>query len=327
MPNALSLLARLCLLWLVPVALLTARADDFLPAKSAYKVTTAVDAGRLVVRYEIAPGYYLYRDRLGFEVVTPGVTLAAPTLPVGIDHEDEYFGRQVIYRDVAVVGVPVTFAGAPRDFDLKLKLQGCADAGLCYPPQNWPVSIAWPQGTAQASQQGMDAAAVADTAAPNPQPRTQVPPAVNTAAVDGAGDTPPPKQSGGFNLRKLLGSGAKSDADFLPADRAFVFSATSPARDRVRLRWDVADDYYLYRDKVKVTTSAPGVQLGVPAIPGGEVRHDEYFGEQVVFYGEMIADLSLVAAAGTREVPIEVELPGLRRRRPLLSRRSGRPRS
>ena len=172
MPNALSLLARLCLLWLVPVAMLTARADDFLPAKSAYKVTTAVDAGRLVVRYEIAPGYYLYRDRLGFEVVTPGVTLAAPTLPVGIDHEDEYFGRQVIYRDVAVVGVPVTFAGAPRDFDLKLKLQGCADAGLCYPPQNWPVSIAWPQGTAQASQQGMDAAAVADGC---PQPATAKP--------------------------------------------------------------------------------------------------------------------------------------------------------
>ena len=264
MPNASSLLARLCLLWLVPVAMLTARADDFLPAKSAYKVTTAVDAGRLVVRYEIAPGYYLYRDRLGFEVVTPGVTLAAPTLPVGIDHEDEYFGRQVIYRDVAVVGVPVTFAGAPRDFDLKLKLQGCADAGLCAAPElARERHVAARHGAGEPAGHGCGGRCrYGGPATRNRELR--FPRRCNTAAVDGAGDTPPPKQSGGFNLRKLLGSGAKSDADFLPADRAFVFSATSPARDRVRLRWYVADDYYLYRDKVKVTTSAPGVQLGVP---------------------------------------------------------------
>ncbi len=114
----------------------------------------------------------------------------------------------------------------------------------------------------------------------------------------------------GLSLRKLLGNGAKSDADFLPADQAFVFSATSPARDRVQLRWDIADEYYLYRDKVKVTTSAPGVQLGTPAIRGGETKHDEYFGEQVVFYGEMRADLSIVAAAGVTDVPLEVTYQG-----------------
>ena len=55
---------------------------------------------------------------------------------------------------------------------------------------------------------------------------------------------------------KLLGSGAKSDADFLPADQAFAFSAESASRDRVQLRWDIADDYYLYRDKVTVKTTA-----------------------------------------------------------------------
>jgi thiol:disulfide interchange protein DsbD len=252
-------------------------ADDFLPVREAYKVSTAADAGDLVVILTAAPGYYLYRDRLAFESATPGVTLGEPSLPAGLDHEDEFFGKQVIYRDRVQVGVPVTFAGAAQDFELKLKLQGCADAGLCYPPQTWSVPVSWPVDSADAA------------------------PAANAAA-------PPP--DGGFNLRSLLGSGAKSDADFLTVDQAFSLSATSPARDRVRLHWVIADDYYLYRDKVTVKTTAADVQLGKPSIPGGETRTDEYFGEQVVFLGEMVADVGVSAAAGVTEVPIEVSYQG-----------------
>jgi thiol:disulfide interchange protein DsbD len=166
--------------------------ENFLPVRSAYKVTTSAAPDELVLRFDIAAGYYLYRDRLGFESATPGVTLGQASLPVGLDHEDEFFGKQVIYRDSANVGVPVTFSGAPRDFDIKVKLQGCADAGLCYPPQTWAMHVTWPE----------------DVAGTPPVP------------VAGAA----PAKSEGFNLRSLLGSGAKSDADFLPADQAFVLS-------------------------------------------------------------------------------------------------------
>ena len=252
--------------------------DDFLPVRSAYKVATSAAPDELVVRFDIAPGYYLYRDRLGFESATTGVTLGKASLPVGLDHEDEFFGKQVIYRDNVQVGVPVTFSGTPRDFDVKVKLQGCADAGLCYPPQTWIVPVTWPMGVA------------------------------GTPPVPVAGATP--AKSSGFNLRSLLGSGAKSDADFLPADQAFVFSAESTSRDRVRLRWDIADDYYLYRDKVTVKSAAAGVQLGSVSIPGGEQQHDEYFGEQVVFHDQMLADVPVVAAAGVTEVPLEITYQG-----------------
>jgi thiol:disulfide interchange protein DsbD len=264
-------------------------ADDFLPVRSAYKVSVAAEPGVLVVNFETAKGYYLYRDRLGFESSTPGVTLGKPSLPVGLDHEDEFFGKQVIYRDVVRVGVPVTFANGPRDIDVKVKLQGCADAGLCYPPQNWTVPVAWPATMAGAG-------------------ATQQIPAAMAAAPAKA--SAPAKSSGGISLRSMFGSGAKSDADFLPADQAFVLSATSTARDRVTLRWDVADDYYLYRDKVAVKTAATDVQLGKPSIPGGESKHDEYFGEQVVFHDEMVADVPVVAATGVREVPLEITYQG-----------------
>ncbi len=284
MPLIAALPVRRCLFaLLLPFLALTSPAraadEEFLPVRSAYKVALSAEPNQLVVRFDIADGYYLYRDRLGFESATPGVTLGKASLPVGLDHEDEFFGKQVIYRDSITVGVPVTFSGAPQDFDVKVKLQGCADAGLCYPPQTWPLRVTWPQGVAG----------------------TPTPPAASTAV---------PAKSGGFSLRSLLGSGAKSDADFLLADQAFVLSAESGSRDRVRLRWDIADDYYLYRDKVTVKTSATDVQLGTVSIPGGEQKHDEYFGEQVVFHDQMLADVAVTAAAGVTEVPLEITYQG-----------------
>ena len=282
MPLIAALPVHRCLLLLMPLFAAArpglAADDDFLPVRSAYKVATSAAPDELVVRFDIAPGYYLYRDKLGFESATPGVTLGTASLPVGLDHEDEFFGRQVIYREHTQVGVPVTFSGTPQDFEVKVKLQGCADAGLCYPPQTWTLPVTWPKGAA------------------------------GTAPLPVAGATP--AKGDGFNLRSLLGSGARSDADFLPADQAFVFSADSTSRDRVRLRWDVADDYYLYRDKVTVKTTATGVQLGSVSIPGGETQHDEYFGEQVVFHDEMLADVPVVAAAGVTEVPLEITYQG-----------------
>ena len=72
--------------------------DTFLPPKEAYKYTVEATQGDVVVRIDIQPGYYLYRDRLGLESATPGVTIGVPDFPVGEDHEDQYFGKQVIYR-------------------------------------------------------------------------------------------------------------------------------------------------------------------------------------------------------------------------------------
>jgi len=286
MPSIASLPVRQCLrlfallLPLLAAASPTLAADEnFLPVRSAYKVALSASPDELVVRFDIADGYYLYRDRLGFESATPGVTLGKVSLPVGLDHEDEFFGKQTIYRDTVKVGVPVTFSGKPQDFDVKVKLQGCADAGLCYPPQIWTLPVTWPKGVA-----GTPAA----------------PAATATATA----------KNGGFNLRSLLGSGAKSDADFLLADQAFVFSTESTSRDRVRLRWDIADDYYLYRDKVTVKTTATDVQLGSVSIPGGETKQDEYFGEQVVFHDQMLADVPVVAAAGVTEVPLVITYQG-----------------
>jgi thiol:disulfide interchange protein DsbD len=253
------------------LALVQVHADEeFLAARQAYRFEAASDGTTLTVRYEIAPGYYLYRDRLGFASETPGVTVGAPALPAGEDHEDEYFGHQVIYRGAIDIPVRLDFDGPPKDFDLLLKLQGCADGGLCYPPQTWTTTV-------------------------HP-----------TAAA--AGKATPKRE--GFSLRNLLGGRPETDGGFLPVDEAFVLSADSPSPDRVTLRWGIADDYYLYRDKIKVTSPTAGVKLGKPAVPGGKSVHDDYFGEQVVFYREMVANVPVSSSIDAQQVDLEVSYQG-----------------
>ena len=263
------------------VALPAAAAEDeFLPVRSAFKVSLAAEPNVLVVDLEIAPGYYLYRDRLGFESATPGVTLGQPTLPVGLDHEDEFFGKQVIYRDMARVGVPVTFAGAAQDFDVKVKLQGCADAGLCYPPQTWTLRATWP-------------------AARRAMPRRRL-------------------RRHRLPARRAAGSTCARSSAAAPSPTPTSCRWTRPLCCPARARRVIASScagtlptsYYLYRDKVTVKTAATDVQLGKLSIPGGESKHDEYFGEQVVFHGEMVADLPVAAAAGVTSVPLEISYQG-----------------
>ena len=115
-------------------------ADDFLPMKQAYRYSTSATDSMLTVRFEIAPGYYLYRERMSFAWTTPGVRLGTAAFPPGETHEDDYFGRQIVYRNRVVVPIPVELAGNSHEFDLQLKLQGCADAGLCYPPTTWTTN-------------------------------------------------------------------------------------------------------------------------------------------------------------------------------------------
>jgi thiol:disulfide interchange protein DsbD len=275
----LTLARRLALVigFLAPLGLNPVQAaDDFLPPTEAYKYEARVVEGQLVVQYTVHDGYYLYRDKLAFESATPGVKLGPPAFPVGIDHEDDYFGKQEIFRGSVEIPMNVTYASAPGPFELKLKWQGCADAGLCYPPTTWTTTVAAPAAG--------DAPAM-------------------TAADGSAG-----KQ--GFSLKRLLGGEAKTDGGFLPMDQAFAFSASSSSPDRVTLRWEIADGYYLYRDKVKVAIVGDVATLGAPQFPAGKLHVDEYFGEQVVYYGEAVVNVPVSAAPGTRELALDVSYMG-----------------
>ncbi len=110
--------------------------QDFLPPEVAFRVAAHVEApDRVRLSWAIAPGYYLYKSRLKFATSSPGLTLAPPELPDGDTKTDEYFGKQVVYHMelIAHLGVKRA-ASAGRQLDLAVTYQGCAEAGLCYPP-------------------------------------------------------------------------------------------------------------------------------------------------------------------------------------------------
>ena len=112
----------------------SAAAQDLLDPDEAFRATARlVRADLIEVRYQTAPGYYLYRDRLAFALEPAEAILGKPKLPAGKTKQDEFFGKQVIYRHRTVVTVPVA-AGSGIPLTLTADLQGCADIGVCYPP-------------------------------------------------------------------------------------------------------------------------------------------------------------------------------------------------
>lgn len=110
--------------------------DDFLPVEQAFSYdVTANDDDTLTITWDIASGYYLYRKRLELEGETKPV--ADVTFPDGKTIEDEFFGESEVYYDQAEVTV------APGQAQqLNLTWQGCADAGLCYPPEHATLDLA-----------------------------------------------------------------------------------------------------------------------------------------------------------------------------------------
>ena len=112
-------------------------AADLLEPEQAFRFSARVADGNAVeVRFAIADGYYLYRDRLKFSA--EGARLGEAELPAGLAHKDEFFGEMPIYRGNVAIRIPVQADGR---FELTVISQGCADAGVCYVPMESKAAL------------------------------------------------------------------------------------------------------------------------------------------------------------------------------------------
>ena len=115
--------------------------DEFMNPEDAFKYTATADEQTVTIEWQATKGYYLYKKRMGLSASTPGVTVGESVYPKGEIHKDEYFGEQEIFRGTFKVSAPLTGAKAGDTVALSLKWQGCADAGLCYPPSVWDTTV------------------------------------------------------------------------------------------------------------------------------------------------------------------------------------------
>jgi len=136
--------------------------SEFLPPDQAFRVEVVAQGADMVrVDFLVTPGYYLYRHRFNFSLDsaagTPSATLGSPDIPQGDWKEDEFFGRQQVFHEGVSVSIPVSRApGGAVELPIVVGLQGCAEKGLCYPPEKRRFKVSLPATDSAANTNALD---------------------------------------------------------------------------------------------------------------------------------------------------------------------------
>jgi len=258
-------LAALCALSLAAVPALAFTEADLLPVDQAFALSARADErGSIELQWKIADGYYLYRHRIGASVVGPGFSAGPLTLPEGHKKHDEFFGDVETYRGQLRAVLAGEAEPGVGKVTLEVRYQGCADAGVCYPPQKRRIEVALPPEAGGAGK-GLPVAPAATSGLPGARP----------------------------GLPGLPGTGM--EALPLPAEQAFAFEAIVGDGNTLLLRFTPAPGYYLYRDRTSLAVEgSKQIETGVPQWPPGRSHHDEHFGDVVVYFDQAEVTLPLI---------------------------------
>lgn len=258
----------------------SASSDDLLRPDLAFKGSLSqASPDSIQATWDIADGYYMYRKRFSFESDTAGITLGKPVFPKGKIKDDPGFGKIETYRNKVVVQIPITRTdNTTTAFSIKTQSQGCADIGVCYPPQKKTLSIQ----LAALSNDKAPATAIAKSPIKKP-----------------------------FNLAKELGISTLGDDNApLHPDKAFGFDIVADDKQNLNVRWSITPGHYLYQHKLgfKVTEPTTGITLGKPNLPKGKAEHDQYFGD-IVTYNKNF-DVKLPFSGSTDSITIKASYQG-----------------
>jgi len=267
-----ALLAALALLSPVRAADLS----DLPPVDQAYVLTAkAVSRERIEFHFQIMPGFYLYRHRFGVAPVDSAFKSNPLQIPDGEKHVDQFFGPVETYRKEVTLVQTGASASDVDSVTFKVKYQGCADIGVCYPPQTRTLTVALPVGDASA---------------------------------------PAPAAAGSDALTALTGKGAQvlADGEALPEEQAFKAEAIANSPTELLVRLTPTKGYYLYRDKTSFRIAqGEGVSAGTPRFPPAKPFHDEHFGDVQVWFDYAEIPLPLQRTRGAaQDITLEAKFQG-----------------
>lgn len=110
--------------------------SQFLPVDEALPFNYTTDNGAIALTWNVTPGHYLYKSRIQVSSLTEGVELGIPEFSMpGTLTDDEFFGEMTVFFEPVEARIPIQLPEGTREAELQVTYQGCAEAGLCYPPQ------------------------------------------------------------------------------------------------------------------------------------------------------------------------------------------------
>ncbi|MDP4535101.1 protein-disulfide reductase DsbD [Alkalimonas collagenimarina] len=136
---------------------ITGESNQFLPVDEAFEFDFRQQDGELLLSWTIADGYYLYKEQFKFAGIA--VSFSHPSYPAAMTIEDEFFGVTDVYYHQVLLRLPLT--DISEDAELRVRYQGCAEAGFCYPPTTKTVPLSaglMPSGNDGSAQDDLAAA-------------------------------------------------------------------------------------------------------------------------------------------------------------------------
>ncbi len=250
---------------------ISSAADELLAPDKAFAMSTrVVDANSLEASWKIAKGYYMYRDKFKFEVVSGDLDLGKPDSPKGIMKKDPTFGNTEIYKKKVVITLPITRTNN-KAFTATLRItgQGCNDPiGVCYPPIVKTVKF-------------------------------DLPAAATTKTISSLED-----------LNKALAPDDEIPDFLEPDQAFKVTSLVEDNGKTIIIDFKIAKDYYLYHDKIKIKLkNAGGAKIEKINLPKGKIKDDPYFGKTEVHKKSFQAQV-LISGVAADSAMLNVEYQG-----------------
>ena len=229
--------------------------NDLLPADEAFTFTARVVNDEILLNWDIAQGYYLYKEKIKISSDF-STQLGTARFPKAKIKDDEFFGKIGIYRNNAVVAIPV-LEGDAKSILLTVTYQGCADLGVCYPPITKSVAL--------------DISSIH-----------------KPSLVDSALNILSKAKIG---MQSVVDKVTPISDEPLPADEAFAFSIVAIDANTLMATWQIHSEYYLYNDKFFFDIK--GAEFGDIVFPKGKTKEDPLYGTVQVHKGELNVEIPL----------------------------------
>ena len=262
------------LLLLISTQLLAIDQKDLLAVDDAFAPEIiSVNNDNFTLRFEIADKYYLYKHAFKFPNDNQAVTFGNAIIPEGKKKEDEFFGEVETYHHQIDIVIPFENTNNVKQTSFKFKYQGCAEAGVCYPPQTKTIEVQLANQEPLGSSDGLFN---------------------KSSSLLGEDDS----WTGQLD-------------SVLPEDQAFKFETIAIEAETLSARFTMDKNIYLYKDKVELISLTDGISIDSLTFPKSVSKDDPHFGQVEVFFDQIEVDVGITRKKGSsNKLDIEAMFQG-----------------